>query len=127
LFFDDPLGQVLAKAGASESAIVTAVRERDASLDWAKYTNRSDAEIRYEEIARKAIEYAEAPTLEISGNGQHPRADSRIGPMRDAPAWPEPPGPAAFHGPAGQVVEAVAPHTEADPVASMAAPAVAVG
>lgn len=30
--------------------------------------------------------------------------------------WPEPPDDAAYHGPLGEVVRAVAPHTEADPV-----------
>lgn len=34
--------------------------------------------------------------------------------------WPEPPGAPAFRGLAGRVVEAVAPHTEADPVAVLA-------
>src|SRR4051794_6319048 len=31
--------------------------------------------------------------------------------------WPEPLGEAAFHGLAGEVVRAFAPHTEADPIA----------
>jgi hypothetical protein len=30
--------------------------------------------------------------------------------------WPEPPEPAAYHGLAGEIVGAIAPHTEADPV-----------
>ena len=35
-----------------------------------------------------------------------------------APAgWPEPPAPDAFHGLPGAIVEKIAPHTEADPVA----------
>lgn len=35
-----------------------------------------------------------------------------------APAgWPDPPDPAAWRGMAGAIAEAVAPHTEADPVA----------
>jgi hypothetical protein len=34
--------------------------------------------------------------------------------------WPEPPAPEAYHGLAGQFVEAVAPHTEADSVALLA-------
>ena len=35
-----------------------------------------------------------------------------------APAgWPEPPAPEAFHGLPGAIVEKIAPHTEADPVA----------
>src|ERR1039458_1782290 len=31
--------------------------------------------------------------------------------------WPEPPAPDAFYGLAGDIVGAIAPHTEADPVA----------
>jgi len=31
--------------------------------------------------------------------------------------WPEPPDAAAYHGLAGEIVQAIAPHTEADPVA----------
>jgi len=34
-----------------------------------------------------------------------------------APQWPEPLGEAAYHGLAGEVVRAIEPHTEADPVA----------
>jgi hypothetical protein len=33
-----------------------------------------------------------------------------------AGGWPEPPGDAVYHGPLGEIVRAVAPHTEADPV-----------
>ncbi|MES2210085.1 MAG: bifunctional DNA primase/polymerase [Chloroflexota bacterium] len=33
-----------------------------------------------------------------------------------ATGWPEPPDDAAYHGPLGEIVRAVAPHTEADPV-----------
>jgi hypothetical protein len=34
--------------------------------------------------------------------------------------WPHPPNRAAFHGLAGDIVDAIAPHTEADPVALLA-------
>ena len=34
-----------------------------------------------------------------------------------APQWPDPPHADAFHGLAGEIVNAIAPHTEADPVA----------
>jgi hypothetical protein len=43
------------------------------------------------------------------------------------PAWPPPPRPAAYQGVAGAVVEATAPHTEADPVAILAQLLVAAG
>lgn len=43
------------------------------------------------------------------------------------PGWPDPPAPAAWQGLAGQIVEAIAPHTEADPVAILAQLLVAAG
>jgi hypothetical protein len=46
----------------------------------------------------------------------------------DAPAgWPAPPDPAAYHGLPGAIVERIAPHTEADPVAILAQLLVACG
>ena len=45
-----------------------------------------------------------------------------------APAgWPEPPGPAAYHGLAGEIVDQIAPHTEADPVAILSQLLIAFG
>jgi hypothetical protein len=41
--------------------------------------------------------------------------------------WPEPPGAAAYHGLAGEIVQAIAPHTEADPVAVLVQLLVAYG
>ena len=41
--------------------------------------------------------------------------------------WPDPPRPAAYQGLAGAVVETIAPHTEADPVAILAQLLVAAG
>lgn len=41
--------------------------------------------------------------------------------------WPAPPAPAAYHGLAGQIIDQVAPHTEADPVAILAQLLVAFG
>lgn len=43
------------------------------------------------------------------------------------PSWPEAPDPAALHGLAGDVVRAVEPHTEADPVALLGQFLVAFG
>ncbi len=51
-----------------------------------------------------------------------------IGKVLQAPVgWPEPPAPAAYHGLAGEIVEAIAPHTEADPVAVLVQLLVACG
>lgn len=45
-----------------------------------------------------------------------------------APAgWPQPPGPAAYHGLAGEIVGQVAPHTEADPAAILSQLLIAFG
>jgi hypothetical protein len=41
--------------------------------------------------------------------------------------WPEPPDPAAYYGLAGDIVGAIAPHTEADPVAVLVQLLVAYG
>ena len=41
--------------------------------------------------------------------------------------WPASPGPAAYHGLAGEIVNAIAPHTEADPVAILSQLLVAFG
>lgn len=45
----------LAECGASESAIIAALAERDETLGWRKFTGRSDAEARYGDIAEKAV------------------------------------------------------------------------
>src|ERR1700675_2218433 len=41
--------------------------------------------------------------------------------------WPEPPDAAAYHGLAGEIVWAIAPHAEADPVAVLVQLLVAFG
>lgn len=41
--------------------------------------------------------------------------------------WPDRPAPAAYHGLAGEIVQAIAPHTEADPVAILSQLLVAFG
>jgi hypothetical protein len=75
-----------------------------------KVTNRQrledpapDANI--EEIARSVCTLYQP--AEPSRNGHHPE------PPAQAP-WPDPLAPEAFHGPAGEFVERVAPHSEAD-------------
>jgi len=44
-----------------------------------------------------------------------------------ADAWPAPPDDAVYHGPLGEIVRAVAPHTEADPVGVLGTLLVSVG
>jgi hypothetical protein len=48
-------------------------------------------------------------------------------PLEAPPDWPRPPDPAAYHGPLGEIVHALAPETEADPVAILAQLLVAFG
>jgi hypothetical protein len=45
----------LAQAGANEETIVEALRERDVTLGWFKFSDRSDAERRYRETARRQL------------------------------------------------------------------------
>jgi hypothetical protein len=53
---------------------------------------------------------------------EHASPDKREGRQRDyapvhRPEWPDQPGSAAFHGPAGELVRLIEPHSEADPAA----------
>jgi hypothetical protein len=49
------------------------------------------------------------------------REQAAESPEHDEPErWPEPPAEAAYHGVAGAIAQAIAPHTEADPVALLA-------
>ena len=47
--------------------------------------------------------------------------------LRAPEGWPAPPDPAAYHGLAGEIVNHLAPHTEADPVAILSQLLVALG
>jgi hypothetical protein len=96
------IGRCLFDAGANRAWIVAALRERDESLGYEKYTGRADDK-EYERIMDK---------LEEEGRGErrHP------GDADEEPTEPEM-DEAAYRGLAGDVVELIAPHTEADPVA----------
>lgn len=48
-------------------------------------------------------------------NGQIDDCDESSNP--NGPLWPEPLGEAAYHGPVGDLVQAIEPHSEADPAA----------
>lgn len=45
------------------------------------------------------------------------REEIEIAPLIEAASWPEALDPAAFHGPLGEFVKLIEPHTESDPVA----------
>ena len=53
------------------------------------------------------------------------RSSSLTLPVPDG--WPPPPAPAAYHGLAGEIVNTIAPETEADPVAILSQLLVAFG
>jgi putative DNA primase/helicase len=57
------IGRVLYDAGATRSAIVVALAERDEAIGWRKYTGRADADSRYHEIVD-----------ELERNGRNTRA-----------------------------------------------------
>jgi hypothetical protein len=62
------IGRVLYDAGATRSAIVAALAERDEALGWHKYTERHDAEQRYHDIVD-----------ELESNGRNVRARISFG------------------------------------------------
>ena len=53
--------------------------------------------------------------------------DSSVGELALPERWVEPPASDAYQGLAGALVETIAPHTEADPIAILAQLLVAVG
>jgi hypothetical protein len=61
-----------------------------------------------------------APIIEISAEMSAP-------PPVDEPTWPDAPADAAYHGLLGEIIETVAPTTEADPVAILGTLLAAVG
>jgi hypothetical protein len=57
--------------------------------------------------------------------GDPPRSSALTLPVPDG--WPAPPQPAVYHGLAGEIVNTIAPETEADPVAILSQLLVAFG
>ena len=62
------VGRVLYDEGATRTAIVAALAERDEALGWRKYTGRTDAAIRYHEIVD-----------ELESNGRNRRTQVTVG------------------------------------------------
>jgi putative DNA primase/helicase len=72
------IGRVLYDAGAARSTLVAALAERDASLGYEKYTNRSDADEQYERIADVLESEGRNPRLTVgvgSGAKTYPQTD----------------------------------------------------
>ena len=99
------IGLELAQANASERVIADALADRDEALGYGKYVDRKD-DLEYWRIAEK-----------VCGN---PRPATSVNPPSQPPAsnpWSRQLDSAAFYGLAGEVVEGMAPHTEAEPAA----------
>jgi hypothetical protein len=70
------------------------------------------ASSRSEDLGRGSTSGAKAPA------GDEPRSDTGAAPAGDSagPEWPNAMDPSAYYGIAGEIVKAVEPHTESDPV-----------
>jgi len=64
------VGRILYDAGATRSALVAALAERDEALGWRKYTGRADADIRYHEIVDELERNGRNGWVDIDGNGR---------------------------------------------------------
>jgi len=64
------VGRILYDAGATRSALVAALAERDEALGWRKYTGRADADIRYHEIVDELERNGRNGRGDIDGNGR---------------------------------------------------------
>lgn len=64
------VGRILYDAGATRSALVAALAERDEALGWRKYTGRADADIRYHEIVDELERNGRNGRVDIDGHGR---------------------------------------------------------
>ena len=64
------VGRILYDAGATRSALVAALAERDEALGWRKYTGRADADIRYHEIVDELERNGRNGRVDIDENGR---------------------------------------------------------
>ncbi len=85
---------------------------------------RTDAEVRDQLTENSRVLDWHLTSEEIAETIETVRGQVNLtaisGSSDNAPDWPEAPAPEAFHGLAGEVVRAIEPHTEADPVAILA-------
>jgi len=75
-------------------------------------------------MARKTVASAGGSYGAIGANEASP---GLLGPGAPTSPWPQPLDEAAFHGPAGELVRAIEPHSEGDPAALLTDVLVAVG
>jgi putative DNA primase/helicase len=74
------IGRVLYNAGATRSAIVASLAERDKALGWRKYTGRADADSRYDEIVDELERNGRNGRARISVNGHKGTQPPRFNP-----------------------------------------------
>jgi hypothetical protein len=105
--------------------VVEGVRERDRTLGFNKYSdNRDGGEREYERIWEKLEESGRNPRLRVIPSNNKTREGTSA--QTPSPEWPVM-DEAAYRGLFGQIVEAVDPHTEGDPVAVLGSTLVAFG
>ena len=63
------IGRVLYDAGASPRVVAEALKERDLTLSYQKYTNRRDADEQYQAIANKLVSEGRNQSIPINLNG----------------------------------------------------------
>jgi hypothetical protein len=86
-----------------------------------------DLDVEAEKLRRAGfrIETPDVDGAEPAPPRQDPTSSEKSEPAVES--WPEPPAPAAYHGTIGDLVHAIEPHTEADPVAVLAQLLVGLG
>jgi AAA domain/RepB DNA-primase from phage plasmid len=73
------IGRTIYDAGATRRTVVEALKERDLALGWKCYTNRSDADKRYQNIVDKLEIEGRNHYIPIRPNGRNSHSHSRIG------------------------------------------------
>jgi hypothetical protein len=73
------IGRAIYAAGATRRTVVEALKERDLALGWKCYTNRSDANKQYQNIADKLEIRGRNRHVPIRPDGRNSHSHSRIG------------------------------------------------
>jgi P4 family phage/plasmid primase-like protien len=71
------IGRVLYDAGASPRVVAEALKERDLTLSYQKYTNRRDADEQYQAIADKLVSEGRNQSIPINLNGSSRKTSSK--------------------------------------------------
>jgi P4 family phage/plasmid primase-like protien len=74
------IGRVLYDAGASPRVVAEALKERDHTLGYEKYTNRRDADEQYQVIADKLEQEGRTQSIPINLNGSSHKTASKTSP-----------------------------------------------